>query len=471
MVASRGEKSGAGSRWPRRRLRARRATRLRLAVLAAAAALLASGCAGAGALGAGSNTIVIAIVSNPQMQDAVSLAPEFEKQNPGIKLKFVSLPENEARAKITASVATGGGEFDAVMISNYETPDWAKNGWLVNLQPYVDKTDDYDQRDFIPSIRKSLSYKSDQYSVPFYGESSFLAYRKDLFEKAGLKMPAHPTWRQVAGFAAKLNDPKHGVAGICLRGLPGWGENLAPFDTVVNTFGGRWFDTKWNAQLDSPEFHKALEFYNTLLNKYGEPGAASSGFSECVTAYSQGQAAMWYDATSMVSTVESKADSKVVGKSGYAPAPVQETAHSGWLYTWSLGIPKTSTHKDDAWKFLSWVTSKQYIRLVGDKLGWARVPPGSRLSTYQIPQYKKIAKSYARPTLDALRFADPKHPTKDPVPYTGIQFVGIPEFQDLGTRVSQQVSAAIAGQVSVEQALKESQQYAQDVGDTYKGGS
>ncbi|MGI9091369.1 MAG: ABC transporter substrate-binding protein, partial [Gemmatimonadaceae bacterium] len=408
---------------------------------------------------------------NPQMQDAVSLAPEFEKQNPGIKLKFVSLPENEARAKITASVATGGGEFDAVMISNYETPDWASNGWLVDLQPYIAKTSGYDQQDFIPSIHKALSYKGDMYSVPFYGESSFLVYRKDLFAKAGLKMPARPTWQQVQGFAAKLDDPQHGTVGICLRGLPGWGENLAPIDTVVNTFGGRWFDPQWNARLNSPQFRRAIEFYDNLVTKYGEPGAAASGFSECVTRYSQGQAAMWYDATSMVSTIESKADSKVVGKNGYAAAPVVKSKHSGWLYSWSLGIPKSATHRDAAWKFLSWVTSKQYIKLVGNRLGWARLPPGSRLSTYKIPQYAKIAKAYAGPTLDALRYADPRHPTIKPVPYTGIQFVGIPEFQDLGTRVSQQISAAIAGQVSVQEALHESQLYAQTVGDTYKGGS
>ena len=442
-----------------------------MAVLAVTTAVLASACAGAGALGSSANTVVIAIVANPQMQDAVSLAPEFEKENPGIKLKFVSLPENEARAKITASVATGGGEFDAVMISNYETPDWASNGWLVDLQPYIAKTPGYDQQDFIPAIRKALSYKGDMYSVPFYGESSFLVYRKDLFAKAGLKMPAHPTWQQVQGFAAKLDDPQHGRVGICLRGLPGWGENLAPIDTVVNTFGGRWFDPKWNARLNSPQFRRAIEFYNILVTKYGEPGAASSGFSECITRYSQGQAAMWYDATSMVSTIESKADSKVVGKNGYAAAPVERTKHSGWLYSWSLGIPKSATHKDAAWKFLSWVTSKQYIKLVGNKLGWSRLPPGSRLSTYKIPQYAKIAKPYAAPTLDALRFADPRHPTVRPVPYTGIQFVGIPEFQDLGTRVSQQISAAIAGQVTVQKALHESQLYAQTVGDSYKGGS
>jgi sorbitol/mannitol transport system substrate-binding protein len=414
---------------------------------------------------------VVAIVSNPQMQDAISLISEFQKQNPGISVKFVSLPENEARAKITASVATGGGEFDAVMISNYETPMWARNGWLTDLQPLIDKTPGYDANDFIPSIHEALSYQGDLYSVPFYGESSFLVYRKDLFKKASLTMPAKPTWHQVATLAAKLDDPQHGRVGICLRGLPGWGENLAPLDTVINTFGGRWFDKSWNARLNSKPVRNAVSFYVKLLTEHGEPGAAASGFSECVTRYSQGQAAMWYDATSMVSTVESKTSSRVVGKNGYAPAPVEKTKHSGWLYSWSLGIPKTSTNKDAAWKFVSWVTSKQYIRLVGNRLGWARVPPGSRLSTYQIPPYKKIAQAYARPTLDALRFADPKHPTAQPVPYTGIQFVDIPEFQDLGTRVSQQISAAIAGQISVKQALQQSQLYATAVGDSYKKGS
>ena len=229
---------------------------MRRQLLAGSAALLTAsvvaGCAGAGTLGQGSGdktTIVVAIVSNPQMEDAVSLSDEFEADNPDINLDFISLPENEARAKITASVATGGGEFDVVMISNYETPQWAENGWLVNLQPYADETEGYDPDDIIPSIRESLSYKGDLYSVPFYGESSFLVYRKDLFEEAGLTMPAKPTWQEVADFAAELDDPDNGMTGICLRGLAGWGENLAPLNTVVNTFGGRWFDEDWDAQL------------------------------------------------------------------------------------------------------------------------------------------------------------------------------------------------------------------------------
>ena len=436
--------------------------------LAAGGLLFASACAGAGATGDSSQVVTVAVVSNPQMEDIKTLTPEFEREHPGIKIKYVSLPENEARDKITQSVATHSGVFDVVMVSNYETPIWARNGWLTDLQPRADGTAGYDPGDILPNIRKSLEYQGDLYSVPFYGESSFLMYRKDLFAKAGLKMPAHPTWQQVAGFAKKLNDPAHDRAGICLRGKPGWGEVLAPLNTVINTFGGRWFDPSWNAQLNSPEVSRAVNFYTGLIHSAGEPGAATSGFTECATNYSEGNAAMWYDATSAAGTLEDPTTSKVVGKTGYVAAPVQRTKSSGWLYTWSLGIPKTTKNKDAAWEYTQWATSKQYIKLVGNKLGWSRLPPGSRKSTYEIPQYQKVAGSFANPTLDGISHADRSNATVQKVPYTGIQFLDIPEFVDLGTRVSQQFSAAIAGQESVGAALTQSQTYARTVGETYQ---
>ncbi|WP_328606363.1 sugar ABC transporter substrate-binding protein [Amycolatopsis sp. NBC_00345] len=434
----------------------------------AVTALFVTGCAGAGSLGNGGRTLVVAIVSNAQMKDAISLKGEFEKNNPGVNLKFVSLPENEARAKITASTATQGGEFDVVMISNYEAPQWGANGWLENLEPHMKATPGYDEDDFIPSIRESLSYQNQMYAVPFYGESSFVVYRKDLFQQAGLTMPAHPTWDQIAGFAAKLDNKQTGVSGICLRGKPGWGESLAPFTTVANTFGAQWFDKDWNAKLTSPEFTKAANFYVNLVRDHGEVGASSAGFTECGTRYAQGNAAMWYDATSMTGTTEDPSTSLVVGKNGYAPAPVDKTQASGWLYTWSLAIPKVAKDKDDAWKFMAWMTDKEYAKKVGETYGWNRVPPGIRKSTYEIPQYKEAAKAYAQPTLDGIANANQQKTMVNPVPYPGIQFVGIPEFQDLGTRVSQQLSAAIAGQTSVADALAQSQKYAETVGKSYQ---
>lgn len=443
-----------------------------LVALVGAVVLAASGCSGAGALGGaeGVETVTVAIVSNPQMEDAIKLSPQFERENPGIRLRFVSLSENEARAKITASVATGGGEFDVVMVSNYETPQWAQNGWIRDLQPMIDATPGYDASDFIGPVRDALSYQGRMYSVPFYGESSFLMYRKDLFAQAGITMPPNPTWPQVADIAARLDDRSRGgkLAGVCLRGKPGWGEMMAPFNTVLNTFGGRWYDEQWRAQLTSPPVQQAAQFYVDLVQRYGEPGAAQAGFSECGTQFGQGNAAMWYDATSAAGTVENPEESTVVGKVGYAPAPVLATPSSGWLYSWSLAIPVTSPRADAAWKFMAWMTDKQYVNRVGPQLGWSSAPPGARTSTYQNPEYMKAAGAFAPTVLNAIQSANPRQPTVAPVPYQGIQFVRIPEFQDLGTRVSQQLSAAIAGQQSVPDALEQAQTYASTVGESYQ---
>jgi sorbitol/mannitol transport system substrate-binding protein len=435
---------------------------------AAAAALVAllalGGCTVAGAGGGtGEGTVTVAIVANPQMRDIQSLTKEFERRHPDVDVRYVTLPENEARARITQDVATKAGQFDVVMIGTYEAPIWGRNDWLTDLTEYARNDRAYDVDDLMPAVRKGLSADGKLYAAPFYGESSFLMYRKDLFDQAGLEMPERPTWTQVADFARKLKTSDR--AGICLRGLPGWGEQLAPLNTVINTFGGRWYDENWNAQLTSPATTKAVKFYLDLVKDAGEPGAPNAGFSECLTAYTQGQAAMWYDATVAAGSLEDPKVSSVVGKNGYVPAPVMETEWSGWLWAWSLAIPKTAKDPDAAWKFVSWATSKEYIRLVGERLGWPRVPPGSRLSTYEIDEYVAASAGAAEVTLDALKTIDPNRATKEPVPYTGIQYVQIPEFQDLGTKVSQQFAAVLAGNESADDALRVSQEEAQAVAD------
>jgi len=430
-------------------------------------ALFTTACSGAGGGGGdsegGQTTITVATVANPQMQDIEKLASNFEKDNPNVKVNFVILPENELRDRVTQDIAAQGGQYDVVTVGTFEVPQWAKNGWIEDLGPYTQKDPGYDANDLIPTVAKALSYNDSLHAVPFYGESSFLMYRKDLFDKAGLTMPEKPTWDQVAQFARKLNDPKKNQAGICLRGLPGWGELFAPLNTVVNTFGGRWYDMSWNAQLTETPFKQATQFYVNLVKDAGEPGAPNAGFTECLTSYSQGHAAMWYDATVAASLLEDPKSSKVAGKNGYAPAPVKETDWSGWLWAWSLAMPSTSKKKDAAWKFMSWATSKDYIKLVGQELGWARVPPGSRLSTYQIPEYKKAAAAFADLTVAAINQADVNNAGTQPRPYTGVQYVGIPEFQSLGTSVSQEISASIAGRQTIDQALQKGQKQAEQV--------
>jgi sorbitol/mannitol transport system substrate-binding protein len=343
-------------------------------------------------------------------------------------------------------------------------PIWAKNGWLHELDSYADADSKFDKADLLKPMVQSLSGEDGKlYGLPFYGESSFLMYRKDILAKKGITMPEHPTWQQVAGIAAKVDGAAPGMKGICLRGLPGWGEMGAALTTVVNTFGGTWFTKDWQAQVNSPEFTAATNFYVNLVKSHGEAGASQAGFTECLNAMSQSKVAMWYDATSAAGSLEDPKVSKVAGKVGYVFAPVEKTKSSGWLWTWAWGMPKTTKNADSASKFMLWASGKDYEKLVGEKLGWSRLPAGKRASTYELPDYKKAAAAFGEMTLNAIEQADPTNPGVQPRPTVGIQFVDIPEFQDLGTKVTQDIAAAIAGRGTVEQALAKGQKLAEQV--------
>jgi sorbitol/mannitol transport system substrate-binding protein len=441
------------------------------AILPLAATAALSGCAGAGGGGGGDSeeSINVLMVGNPQMEDIEKLTADTFTKDTGIKVNYTILPENELRDKVTQDVATGAGQYDVVSVGAYEVPIWAENGWLKPVDEYVDEAEDYDRDDLLEPMVQSLSGEDGSlYALPFYGESSFLMYRKDILQKEGIEMPERPTWDEVATIAAQVDGAAPGMKGICLRGLPGWGEMFAPLTTVVNTFGGTWFTEDWEAQVNSPEFTEAVDFYVNLVKEHGEPGAAQAGFTECLNAMSQSKVAMWYDATSAAGSLEDPAVSNVAGKVGYAFAPVKDTDSSGWLWTWSWAMPETTEKADAAAEFMTWATSKEYEELAGNELGWSRVPAGKRASTYEIPEYQEAAGEFGPLTLQAIEEADPTNPGVQPRPTVGIQFVGIPEFQDLGTKVSQEIAAVIAGDGTVQEALDAGQQLAEEIAAEYQ---
>ena len=372
-------------------------------------------------------TIKVAVVSNGNMEELEALTPIFEKENPGINVEYDTLPENSERQLVETDVTTHANEFNVVMISNYETPIWSKNGWLANLSAYTATDPGYAVSDLLPPLRSALSVGGKLYSVPFYAESSMVYYRNDLFKAAGLTMPAHPTWSQVASFAQKLNNPAKGVAGICLRGVSGWGENLAALDTVINTYGGEWFNEKWVPQLTSAPDEAATNFYVNLVRKYGEPGASNDGFTECLNDFDAGKAAMWYDATVAAGLISTNAP-KTFANTGYAYAPTGPAGiASGWLYTWSLShtlrarltrpqpgstcrgrpVPRSSLSRQPstAGPGLTRVPARRCTRT--RTTSKRPVPsPGSRW-TRSMP-----------PTLTT--------PPRTPFPYVGVQFVDVP---------------------------------------------
>jgi sorbitol/mannitol transport system substrate-binding protein len=403
-------------------------------------------------------TVTVAVVSNPLITGQMIPLTQsvFEKENPGITVKFATYTEGDLRAAIEKDVSTHSNSFNAVMIGPYEEPLFAKNGWLVDLtKTYTSSDPSYDVSDLLPPVAKALSYQGDLYSAPFYGESSMLYYNKSLLSAAGVTMPQHPTWAQVQAAAAKVNQPGK-VAGICLRGLAGWGDNMAALDTVINTYGGEWYNGSWQAQLNSPADTAAINFYVNLIKNYGESGASNDSFNQLLTLYGQGKCAMWYDATVAATSIATTYPS-VYAQTGYAFAPVDKTKSSGWLWSWSLGIPQGVSDQSAAWKWISWATSKQYDSLVASKYGWSAVPPGTRTSLYSNPNYLKDAAPFANITMQSIDGTDPDHPTLNAVPYVGVQYVDIPQFETLGLSVGQQIAGAIAGTESVSQAISAAQ--------------
>jgi sorbitol/mannitol transport system substrate-binding protein len=413
---------------------------------ASAIALSVAGVANAGEL-------TIATVNNGHMIEMQKLTGHFEKANPDIKVKWVTLEEGTLRQRVTTDIATKGGQFDVMTIGMYEAPIWGKKGWLHELN----FGNDYDVNDILPAMRGGLSADGKLYAAPFYGESSMIMYRKDLTDKAGMSMPDNPTWGHVADVAKAIHNPDNGVYGICLRGKPGWGDNAAFITTMANSFGARWFDENWKPQLTSTEWNHAVSFYVDLLTKYGPPGSTGNSFNEILALFNEGKCGMWIDATIAASFVSDPKQSKVANDVAYAQAPVAVTKRgANWLWAWALAVPQGTKQSEDALKFVEWATSKEYIELVGKTNGWGSVPTGTRASTYANPKFQAAA-NFADAEMKAIESADPSNSTQEPTPYTGVQFAAIPEFQAIGIAAGQQFTAALAGDKSVTKALYDAQ--------------
>ena len=375
-------------------------------------------------------------------------------------MNIAVLPENDLRQRLTTEASTGGTTYDMFYIGPYEANTWARNGWLENLEPYfkklpAEKLAWYDRDDLIQGMVGSVSLDGDAYALPFYGESSFIMYNKELFEAKGLTMPDEPTWDQIYELAKKIHDPANGIVGMTMRGAPGWGMSGAPFVTIVNAFGGRFYDMKWNATVDTPEQRAAWQMYKKILREAGQADILSYTYNECIALMQSGKAGIYYDATSIAPPLES-AESSIAGKVGYVMPPHQKMkTNTAWLWNWSMAInPKSSAAKKNAvFDFMLWATSKDFIKstVERDPTG-ASTPPASRSSTYSLPAYANAP--YAEMTLRTLESTDFTKPTLQPVPYVGLQYIAIPEFADAGTKMTEYLADYVVDKITLDEAIK-----------------
>ena len=407
---------------------------------------LAMGIASASVAAADGHTeLTIAIVNNGHMINMQKVAEAYTADT-GVTLNWVSLEEGVLREQVTSDTATGGGQYDIINIGMQEAPIWGAAGWIEPLEFGAE----YDVDDMLPAMRNGLSHEGTLYAAPFYGESSMVMYRKDLTEAAGVTIADNDSWDNVKAAAAAMHDPDNGVYGACLRGKPGWGDNMAFVTTVVNSFGGAWFDADMRPALESDEWKAAINFYVDLLGNYGPPGSEGNSFNEILALYNEDKCGMWIDATIAASFLEND-------NVAYAQSPnAGVAAGANWLWAWAMAVPTGSPNSEAAHDFIEWATSKAYIQAVGNHpdFGWGSVPTGTRASTYAIPEFQAVAK-FAAAEMAAIESAAPA--ATDIKPYVGVQFAAIPEFPEVGSAVAQEIAAALSGAKSVDEALAASQ--------------
>lgn len=405
-----------------------------------------------GAIAAGhEKSLTIAIVNNGHMINMQKVAEAYTEKT-GVKLNWVSLEEGVLREQVTSDTATGGGQYDIINIGMQEAPIWGAAGWIEPLNFSAA----YDIDDMLPAIRNGLSHKGQLYAAPFYGESSMVMYRKDLTDAAGVTIADNDSWDNIRKAAAAIHNPDKGVYGVCLRGKPGWGDNMAFLTTMVNSFGGSWFDKDFRPALNTDAWKKAINFYVDLLGTYGPPGSEGNSFNEILALYNEGKCGMWIDATIAASFL--KVDGVAYAQSPNAGNPVG----ANWLWAWAMAVPAGTTHSDDAKAFIEWATSKEYVQAVAShpEFGWGSVPTGTRKSTYANADFQAAAK-FASAELAAIESAAPQ--ATDLKPYVGVQFAAIPEFPEVGSAVAQEMAAALSGAKSVDDALAASQAAAESI--------
>jgi sorbitol/mannitol transport system substrate-binding protein len=398
--------------------------------------------------------LTVGTVDNADMLILKRMSPRFERLHPGIRLNWRVLDENTLRLRQHGDMAIGGHQYDVVTIGTYEVPQWARDGWIAPVGPLPPR---YEVDDLVPSVRAALSYSEQLYALPLNAESVMTYYRKDLFERAGLVMPARPGFQALAELAQRLHRPLEGQYGICLRGKAGWGENMAVLTMLVHSFGGRWFDQQWRPELTSPAWQATLQWYLAALQRSGPPNPDRLGFNELQELFADGHCAIWVDSTVAAGVLFDGRRSRVADQLGYAAAPAgPDGAGGGWLWSWALAIPSTSLQRNAARQFIAWATSKDYIREVARRFGPIAVPPGARRSTHADRAYRASA-PFSQFVLDAIESADSRRPGARETPEQGLQYVAIPEFPAIGNQVALEMAAALRGEQSADSALRRAQ--------------
>lgn len=278
----------------------------------------------------------------------------------GIKVSSEMAPEQQQRQKLVIELSSGKPSFDVCHISYHvQKRQFERAGWLADLSKFMkDPTltgADLVESDFSAAgLLYAKNDKGEMHSLPWSVDYFIIYWNKDLFAKKNLTFPT--TLDELVKTAEALTDPKEGTFGFVCRGLRN--ANLPPYMNLLLAHGGDALDAKGNLATDSAEAIAAAKMYQTLLTKYGPPGAAGFNWMECQAAFMQGKVGMWLDGVGFAPPLEDPTKSRIVGKVGYAVVPAGPKAQASCTYGDGIAVTETSTKKEAAYLYCQWAVSK-----------------------------------------------------------------------------------------------------------------
>jgi multiple sugar transport system substrate-binding protein len=355
------------------------ALRSGLAVATSAAVLITGSVTSASAADAfdwkanAGETINIGFSAHPMSDALIPLLPEFEKLT-GIKVKYEVAPEADFRAKLNAQLKAGSSAFDVYMTGPATNWGYVHNGWIENLQPYIDsktKTGpDYDFKDFYPNAVNVNRWNGKPfagqgvgplYGIPMNEEGYAIMYRKDIFAKEGLKAPN--TVDELIAAAKKLDGKTYNgkkIDGFVARGIDNWGPLITGYGTFLGAYGAKDLKADGTTAIATPAVIQATKKWVEIM-KYAPKDVASYDWQQVQSHFAAGNAAIMIDADHMAATFEDPKASAIAGKVGYALPPKGPAGRTSGIWLWSLAMNKHSVHKDAAWYFIQWASSKKQM--------------------------------------------------------------------------------------------------------------
>jgi ABC-type glycerol-3-phosphate transport system substrate-binding protein len=371
--------------------------------------------------------------------------PDFEKAT-GINVEIEVYDEPTARQKLVLDATSGTGTYDVTSTSFWNVPEFVQAGWLQPLDEYINGAKDewLHVEDLPQGAMDSMSIDGKLYALPHTIIGGMLFYRADVFQELGIQPPQ--TTEDVLAAAETIREKRPDMAAFTGRGAPtfaslgtelGWAYG---YDALL-------FDKDDRPQADSPEMKEAMTDFVTLMRDYGPEDAASLTFTQAGERFSSGQAAMMFDTSGFGTIFEDPAQSQVAGKIGYSLPTGPSGKPLQWLYNEGLAVTADSDNKNAAWLFLQWRVSRETTMKELTELGRTDVP---NLHVLESPEYEQYAAEHNVVDFTQMLPQTWENATAEHWPF-------YPQFAKIGDTFAQEISNAIAGSKTVDEALSAAQ--------------